>query len=674
MTNNKQNILFGVDYYPEQWDPSLWEDDARRMAESGFRAARMMENAWAVIEPQKGHFDFSIFDRMIDIFARFDIKCVLGTPTATFPVWLFEEDPTLVQVHPGGIKKDFGTRNEGCFNAASYLEASFRMVKVLAEHFGNNPNVIGWQVDNEIGHEGTDRCVCVHCQRAWHEWLKQKYSTIKNLNANWGTVFWSTTYQDFHQVPVPKRQIQTIQNPGLTLDYDRFCSDSAVKFAIQQCNILRKFITPQQWISTNTYGLPHSSVIDFKRIFEKMDFPGASFYPVWGDADKPSPYYFMAYYLSYVRGLSKDGEFTVFEQFTNLQGHQSLGYLPPEKQVVLWTNQSIARGANKIFYFRWRTLPYGQEQLCNGILNPDNSDTKLLDSLRENIKIQSGELNRLNLKPYEATACLVYDKDNSRIIREQYLSKGLHFKPTEYMQVGYDLELTRHFAPFVLFNVNADVKRASDVDLSKYRVISLPLYQMVNEEFLTKLLHWVEDGGTLILGWRTGTRDERNWTINKVLPGSFSTLAGIEIPRFESLNETKVKVQIGWLPLKVTGEIWADLLTPITAKPLAWYKDSRKYYSSTPCVTVNQFGKGHVYYLGTSFSPLGIFFLYRHILRNAGEHPKFYGSGIELIDRYTQVGAKVEFILNHNSGTKLFRGKKIPGYSMWIKSNAKKSN
>jgi beta-galactosidase len=133
-------------------------------------------------------------------------------------------------------------------------------------------------------------------------------------------------------------------------------------------------------------------------------------------------------------------------------------------------------------------------------------------------------------------------------------------------------------------------------------------------------------------------------------------------------------VQIGWLPLKMTGEIWADLILPITANPLAWYKDSKKYYSGTPCVTENQFGKGHVYYLGTSFSPGGIFLLYRHILRNAEVNPQFFGTGIELIDRYTQDGAKVEFILNHNSGSRLIRGKRIPGYSMWINSNTKRAN
>lgn len=667
MEDQANKVLFGIDYYPEQWDPSYWEEDAKRIADTGFKSARMMENAWGVIEPRKGYFDFSVFDQMISVFAKHGIKTVLGTPTATFPVWLYEEDPTLVQVHPGGIRKDFGTRNEGCFNAPSYLNACYYMVEKVAGHFGKNPNVIGWQVDNEIGHEGTDRCVCLHCQKEWQDWLKQKYKTIENLNLTWGTVFWSTQYQRFNQVPIPRRQIQTIQNPALTLDYDRFCSDSAVDFALEQCRILRGKILASQWISTNTYGTPNSTVIDFRKIFDAMDLPGASFYPVWGESNSPSPYYFMAYYLSYVRGLSKGNRFSVFEQFTNLQGHQSIGYLPPEKQVLLWTDQSIALGADKIFYFRWRTLPYGQEQLCYGILDHDNKDTPLLRMIKDRIKFQKNELDKLGLQPYQAEACMVYDKDNSRILREQYLSKGINFKPTEYMQVGYDFELTRNYAPFVLFNVNTDVKSPDDIKLEKYKIISLHLYQMVDRIFYQKLEKWVENGGTLVLGWRTGTRDERNWTVEQTLPGLFLNIAGIEIHKFESLNETKVQVQIGRLPFKVEALNWADLITPVTANVLAKYKDRTKHYSGTACVTENLFGKGRVFYVGTSFGPLGLLLLYRQIFKKAGIKARFYGEGVESIRRITESGEPVDLILNHNASTRYVAGKVIPGYSMEIR-------
>lgn len=105
-----KGIVFGADYYHEQWDRSLWESDARRMQTLGLKAVRRMEFAWTLIEAREGEYDFSLFDEVIALFARYDIKVVLGTPTATFPAWLFEKDPSVVQTYPDGTYRDFGTR------------------------------------------------------------------------------------------------------------------------------------------------------------------------------------------------------------------------------------------------------------------------------------------------------------------------------------------------------------------------------------------------------------------------------------------------------------------------------------------------------------------------------------------------------------------------------------
>lgn len=60
----------------------------------------------------------------------------------------------MVQIHPSGIERGFGTRRQGCFNSDTYREASIKIAEACGEHFGRNSNVIGWQIDNEIGHEG----------------------------------------------------------------------------------------------------------------------------------------------------------------------------------------------------------------------------------------------------------------------------------------------------------------------------------------------------------------------------------------------------------------------------------------------------------------------------------------------------------------------------------------
>jgi beta-galactosidase len=659
------SLIFGVDYYPEHWEKERWKQDFRRMRSMGFTAVRLMEFAWASLEPKEGVFDFSLFDEVVSMAENEGLKLVLGTPTATFPIWLFEKNPGIVQRHPSGMLKDFGNRRQACLNAPVYLEAVERIVSVVAEHFGQNPNIVGWQIDNEVGHEGSDRCICENCRMEWHRWLERKYVRIEDLNRVWGTVFWSTTYMEFDQVPVPRLQVGTAQNPSLQLDYDRFCSDSAVEFVRMQAELLRKRIRPEQWLTTNLYPTPHSPVIDMEELFSSLDMVSYDNYPVWGDQDEPMPYFAVSYILSYIRGLKPERQFSIMEQFTGIQGHACLGYLPPPQQVRLWTNQAIAHGADSIFYFRWRTARFGQEQLCYGLHLADDQPIEATQELVENIQKNSSSFASFVHQPVPAEACLLYDKDNARLFKEQYLSQGMVLKPSPHMQIGYDAEMIRAYSPFSIFNVNADVRSVSSVDLTKYRFVSLPLYQMVDPGFVRELERWVEKGGHLIIGWRSGVRDLNNYAVQEPLPGLFTELAGIKITGFESLNKNEIPIRIGAIPAK--GGVWADLLTPYSAKPLGYYTDKKRHYRGTPCVTMNQYGRGVVYYLGTSPNPIGIFLLYRSILKKAGLKPKYHGMGVEVVHRRSQDGRELNVILNHTAKNKRVRGERVSPYGTVIK-------
>ncbi len=646
---------FGVDWYPEQWDEGMWASDADRMRACGFDVARIMEFAWSSLEPSKGRYDFSLFDRAIDVLAQRGIGVILGTPTATFPAWLLDEGEVL-QVARDGRRRDFGARRMGCFNSPAYREASRRIVEACAERYGRDPRVVGWQVDNEIGHEGSDRCVCDSCRKAWHAWLADRYGSTDAMNAEWGSVFWGASFPRFDRVPVPRDQVATHFNPGLLLDYDRFCSDSATSFLDEHVAILRAAARPGAFITTNLYPPPMSNAIDLERLTREMDFASWDNYPVWGDQDEPLPYVAQALAESFIRGLS-DGSFTVMESFSGFQGHVCLGYLPPERQAALWTNQAIARGADRIVYFRWRTAPYGQEQLCYGLLDTDNAETERARVLRENLLAVKTPFSRFASVPMECPACLVYSKDDARVLTEQYLSKGLYLKPVEWAQAGYDMEMIKWFAPYVVFNVNADVKSVDTVEVDRYKVISLPLYQMADPELVERLDAWVARGGHLVLGYRCGARDARNWNVASALPGLFSEMAGIMVPRFESLNAGRAGIKVGLLPAK--GEVWADIIEPLTAKPIATWADRRKFYSGLPCATVNARGEGKVWYIGTSPDAFGIFLLYRRILREAKVGASFRGMGIEVIERRTEEGGTVKVVLNHNAKAKRVLGRRL---------------
>ncbi len=658
----KQNLEFGVDWYPEQWEEARWKHDAQRMAHYGFSCVRIMEFAWTLVEPEPGNFDFSLFDRAVAVLAEAGLSVIIGTPTATPPHWLSELP--VFRVSPAGQSHGYGSRRNLCYNAPGYAAASERIVRAVASHYGKDERIIGFQVDNEIGHEGSDRCVCEHCKAAWHRWLAERYGTVEKLNKVWGTVFWNTTYKSFEQVPTASLQPATGLNPGLLLDYDRFSSDSAAAFAGSQTRILREAASPAQWITTNLYPPPLSNAIDMEALTDGMDFASWDNYPVWGDQDEPLPWQFNATAQSYVKGLRGDVPFTVMEEMSGFQGHVCLGYLPPEKRVALWAVQAIARGADRIVFFRWRSVPYGQEQLCYGLVDNDDMETERLRVISAMMRRAKVELAPVARTKADNPVCVAYSRDDARVLREQYLSKGLYARISPTIQAGYDKEIASWYAPYVTLGIGSDIVSSRSLDVEKYRIISLPLYQMADPVLVEKLEAWVERGGSLVLGYRAGARNLDNQAIDAPLPGVFRKLAGITVPRFESLNLGSVKLRVGLVPGH--GAVWADIIEPETAQAVAIWNDSKKFYRGYPAATVNRIGRGRVWYIGTSPDPIAMLALYRRILKEAGLHPRFFGADVESVLRKDDEGRTWRLLLNHSARPKLLYGVKLEPWG-WAK-------
>lgn len=52
------------------------------------------------------------------------------------------------------------------------------MVDAMAVHYGNHPQVVAWQIDNEF-----DVRYCDACQEGFRQWLEACYGTIESVNA-----------------------------------------------------------------------------------------------------------------------------------------------------------------------------------------------------------------------------------------------------------------------------------------------------------------------------------------------------------------------------------------------------------------------------------------------------------------------------------------------------------
>ena len=167
-------ILLGANYYPEDWDASLIDFDIEKMKECGFNIVRIAEFSWKKMEPVEGEYDFAWLHRVVDKMYAAGIGVILGTPTATPPHWFVKKYPEALMLHEDGVRNSHGGRRHCCSNNPDYIRYSEKIVEKLAKEFGGDPSVIGWQIDNEIYHNGIG-CCCEHCIKAFHEYLTEKY-------------------------------------------------------------------------------------------------------------------------------------------------------------------------------------------------------------------------------------------------------------------------------------------------------------------------------------------------------------------------------------------------------------------------------------------------------------------------------------------------------------------
>src|SRR5919108_1397698 len=227
-------LHLGASYYPEHWLEERWPEEIRLMQEAGLSIVRMGEFAWSSLEPSPGEFRLDWLERVIGQLASAGIVSVLGTPTACPPAWLASGLPDFLAVDEYGRRAQIGNRCHYCVNSREFHAASARIVRAMAERFGSNPNVIGWQIDNEFHRV----CYCDRCRNLFQNYLKTQYGSLDVLNERWSTSYWSQTYSTWEQIPIPIGA----HNPGLMLEFKHFITESYRRFQLLQIENLRPYL------------------------------------------------------------------------------------------------------------------------------------------------------------------------------------------------------------------------------------------------------------------------------------------------------------------------------------------------------------------------------------------------------------------------------------------------
>lgn len=596
--NFKWNTLsLGTCYYPEHWDERLWKEDLERMLANGIQTIRIGEFAWSKVEPREGEFTFDFFDRFLEVAAQTEIKVIFGTPTATPPAWLTNAYPEVLNCRMDGVKFRHGMRRHYNYNSPVYQKFCKRIVEKFGEHYARHPSVVGWQIDNEMNCE-VDEFYSESDTLAFREFLKEKYKTLEALNQAWGAVFWNQEYTGWEEVYVPRTTIHNSTNPHQTLDYIRFVSDSTVKFCKMQSDILRKYVKPGDFITTN--GM-FQNLDNHRMTDEALDVYTYDSYPNFAYCLCEDPKHSQnlndrrwSDKLTEVRSICP--HFGIMEQQSGANGWNTRMEAPAPKpgQMMLWAMQSIAHGADYVSFFRWRTCTFGTEIYWHGILDYDNRDNRKLAEVKriydrvQAIQETVGAENRAAVavvKDYSNIWDAKVDVWHQRLAwsseEEIFLASQLHHTPMDYVYLLEDTEVE---------------------ELTRYPVLIYPHGLILSKWKAELLKSYVEKGGCLILGARTGQKDENGKCVMMPMPGLLAEAAGSDVREFTFVGPADDKVNMNWNGTLLDTGIFNDILEPIgsNAKVLAEYAGN--YYKGRPALIENSYGKGRVLHFGGTFT------------------------------------------------------------------------
>lgn len=498
---------FGAAYYPESWPAEQVEADIRQMKEAGINTVRIAEFAWSTMEAAEGSYDFTFFHHVVDCLRDAGIAVIMGTPTCTPPAWLSEKYPEILIVDASGKRMSHGARRHACPNNETYRKLCAQIVERMAAEFADDENIIGWQIDNELYHSAPSGrgCCCPVCRGKFTAYLKDKYSTIEALNDSWGLHIWSECYTHFEQIPVPDPMIW--HHPSLLTEWMLFQARSYKEFSDRQAEILHGYVH----VPVGTDMMPFLG-LDYEDMNEKLDILQFNHY-----RDKDHLWE-IAFWSSYLRNV-KNKPFWITETAPCWGGGTVCAQLNEPNFCIANTWLPVLLGAEANLYWLWRTHWSGQELMHGSIINSWGRPMHVMGEIREiaeGFRKARGMITETAPVPAKIAMHVSHHADilfsfQPMVQGFQYLSALQNdlFRSLQYG--GYRPEVISEGLPLAPYKI----------------IISAFLPCLSRKQLDARMMAWVRDGGTWIVGPMTDIRTYEGAKYKHAPMGMLEEAAGI---------------------------------------------------------------------------------------------------------------------------------------------------
>ncbi|HXM97363.1 MAG TPA: beta-galactosidase [Candidatus Dormibacteraeota bacterium] len=573
-------VLYGVAYYPEYMPEDRLEQDVQLMQKAGISVVRIGESSWGLWEPQDGKFEFAWMDRVVERLHAAGIRIILGTPTYSIPAWLYKEHPEIVITRLAGQYLYYGLRQNTDLLNPTYRFYCERVIRKILEHYKNNPDIIGYQIDNETSSGGAAN---VDVQAGFVDYLKIKFKDVNQLNTIWGLNYWGQRLNDWSEFP-PR---DGIINPGWKLEWERYSQWLTTDFLAWQAKIVNEYKRPEQFVTHDFAGPPRPEVNE-SEVVRTLDIAAAN--PYHGTQDHFDGEA-SSYVGDYVRSLKKTN-YLITETNAEAIGWDSKEQFPPyDGQLRLDVYTHVSSGANMVEYWHWHSIHYGQETYWKGVLGHDLQPGRAYEEVSRTAHELKGIGPEITDFQRKNQVAILYSDDSS------YGLEFMKFSDRE----NYRSILQQMYHTLYVANIGVDFVFPDSTDLADYKVIVVPPLYVASNAVLKRLADYVRGGGNVVMSFKSGFCNEYSAVRWDMAPGPLRDAAGFHYQEFSSLQKPLVLTAD---PFHAGNENkvseWAEMLILDTAKPLAYY--DHPFFGRYPAITRNVYGKGTLTYEGTVLS------------------------------------------------------------------------
>jgi beta-galactosidase len=487
---------YGAVYFRKSNPPEEdWERDHQTAARMGMNTFRHWF-LWSAVEVAPGKFDWSDYDRMMDLAAANGIKVVIAEFTTTAPEWAFRKyagarylaSDGSVSNSSIGVSTVVGGFPGLCLDNADAQAAAANFLTVLVERYRSHPALLGYDMWNENTYDGGGpramRCYCEATKTKFREWVKAKYGSLEAL----GKVWHRYSYETWEDLNPP----DTLATYGECLDWLEFRTDDAFRLLKWRVDLVRRLDPKHLVVAHGVAGtletLPGSTHNEW-RSAKLMDVWGLT----WIASRKGNAPWLQYHAMDLVRGGSRGKPFwhaeaeagPLWMQPQVIGRTRDDGREPDAEDVRIWNLVSCAGGARGILYPRWRPLLDGPLFGAFGPYGMDGSVTPRAEMTEKVAKWANAHADVWKSRPVRGDVGLMFVPEAELF---NYAQQGA----TDY----YAQSIRGAYQAFFDSNIQPDFAAVDDIE--EYNLIYLAYPVMLKAETAAKLKKYVQNGGTLV--------------------------------------------------------------------------------------------------------------------------------------------------------------------------------